>query len=65
MGLRFLVVEGNTRGARQAHRQAYGLMPSESYAAVIQGIAQDAVCDIAFPGGRGREPAGRGGARIL
>ena len=49
MGLRFLVVEGNTRGARQAHREAYGLMPSESYAAVIQAIAGEAVCDIAFP----------------
>lgn len=49
MGLRFLVVEGNTRGARQAHRDAYGLTLSESYAEVIQGIAKDAVCDIAFP----------------
>jgi GMP synthase (glutamine-hydrolysing) len=49
MGLRFLVVEGNTRGARQAHKEAYGLTLSESYAEVIQGIAQDAVCDIAFP----------------
>jgi GMP synthase (glutamine-hydrolysing) len=49
MALRFLVVEGNTRGARQAHRDAYGLTLSESYSEVIQGIAQDAVCDIAFP----------------
>ncbi|QRM28859.1 type 1 glutamine amidotransferase [Microvirga sp. VF16] len=49
MALRFLVVEGNTRGARQAHRQAYGLTLSESYAEVIQGIEGDAVCDIAFP----------------
>jgi GMP synthase (glutamine-hydrolysing) len=53
MGLRFLVVEGNTRGARQAHRQAYGLMPSESYAAVLQGIEPDAVCDLAFPADEG------------
>ena len=53
MGLRFLVVEGNTRGARQAHREAYGLMPSESYAAVIQAIEGEAVCDIAFPADEG------------
>jgi GMP synthase (glutamine-hydrolysing) len=53
MGLRFLVVEGNTRGARQAHRQAYGLMPSESYAAVLQEIEGDAVCDLAFPADEG------------
>lgn len=49
MALRFLVVEGNTRGARQAHKEAYGLTLSESYAEVIHGIAGDAVCDIAFP----------------
>ena len=53
MGLRFLVVEGNTRGARQAHREAYGLTPSESYAEVIQAIERDAVCDIAFPADEG------------
>ena len=53
MGLRFLVVEGNTRGARQAHKQAYGLTLSESYAEVLQGIAPDAVCDIAFPADEG------------
>ncbi len=53
MALRFLVVEGNTRGARQAHRQAYGLMPSESYAAVLQEIERDSICDIAFPADEG------------
>jgi len=53
MGLRFLVIEGNTRGARQAHKEAYGLMPSESYAAVIQAIERDAVCDLAFPADEG------------
>jgi GMP synthase (glutamine-hydrolysing) len=53
MGLRFLVVEGNTRGARQAHKQAYGLTLSESYAEVLQGIVPDAVCDIAFPADEG------------
>lgn len=53
MALRFLVVEGNTRGARQAHKDSYGLMPSESYAAVLQDIAADAVCDLAFPADEG------------
>ncbi|QFU15488.1 type 1 glutamine amidotransferase [Microvirga thermotolerans] len=53
MGLRFLVVEGNTRGARQAHKDVYGLMPSESYAAVLQDIEPDAVCDLAFPADEG------------
>lgn len=61
MGLRFLVVEGNTRDARQAHKAAYGQMPSESYAAVVQAIARDAVCDLAFPADAGAnlpDPAG-------
>jgi len=53
MALRFLIVEGNTRGARQAHKEAYGLMPSESYAAVLQEIERDAVCDLAFPADEG------------
>jgi len=53
MALRFLVIEGNTRGARQAHRDAYGHMPSESYAAVLQEIERDAVCDLAFPADEG------------
>jgi GMP synthase (glutamine-hydrolysing) len=53
MALRFLVVEGNTRGARQAHKAAYGLMPSESYAAVMQEIERDVICDLAFPADEG------------
>ncbi len=53
MALRFLVVEGNTRGARQAHKQAYGLTLSESYAEVLQEIAPDSVCNIAFPADEG------------
>jgi GMP synthase (glutamine-hydrolysing) len=53
MGLRFLVVEGNTREARLAHKAAYGLMPSESYAAVLQGIEPGSVCDLAFPADEG------------
>jgi GMP synthase (glutamine-hydrolysing) len=61
MGLRFLVVEGNTRDARLAHKGAYGLMPCESYAAVLQAIEPGAVCDLAFPADEGAnlpDPAG-------
>jgi GMP synthase (glutamine-hydrolysing) len=49
MPLRLLVVEGNTRPARERHRADYGLTMSESYADVLRSIAPDAVCDIAFP----------------
>jgi GMP synthase (glutamine-hydrolysing) len=61
MALRLLVVEGNTREARLAHKAAYGLMPSESYAAVLQDIEPGAVCDLAFPADEGAnlpDPAG-------
>jgi GMP synthase (glutamine-hydrolysing) len=61
MALRFLVVEGNAREAREAHRLSYGQMPCESYAAVIQHIAPDALCDLAFPADEGAnlpDPAG-------
>jgi GMP synthase (glutamine-hydrolysing) len=61
MGLRFLVVEGNTRDARLAHKAAYGLMPCESYAAVLHALAPGALCDLAFPADEGAnlpDPAG-------
>lgn len=61
MGLRFLVIEGNTRDARLAHKAAFGLMSSESYAAVLQAIAPDGICDLAFPADEGAnlpDPAG-------
>ena len=47
--LRFLVVEGNTRPAREGHAAAYGLTPSASYAAVLREIEPAIVCDIALP----------------
>jgi GMP synthase (glutamine-hydrolysing) len=53
MGLRFLVVEGNTREGREGHRVAYGLTPSQSYAAVLNHLAPDALCDIALPADEG------------
>ena len=61
MALRFLVVEGNTRDARQQHAATYGMAPSESYAVVVGGLASDAICDIAFPADEGAnlpDPAG-------
>ena len=65
MALRFLVVEGNTRSARLAHRAAFGLMPCESYAGVLQAIAPDGVCDLAFPADEGANLPDPGGAPIL
>ncbi|KLK91690.1 glutamine amidotransferase [Microvirga vignae] len=61
MALRFLVVEGNTRSAREAHKAAYGNMLSESYADVIQDIERTAVCDIAFPTDEGANLPDRAG----
>jgi GMP synthase (glutamine-hydrolysing) len=61
MALRFLVVEGNARDARLAHRSAFGMMPCESYAALLQEIEPGAVCDLAFPADEGAnlpDPAG-------
>lgn len=52
MGLRFLVVEGNTREAREGHEAAWGLTPSASYGEVLRGIAP-CTCDIVFPADEG------------
>jgi len=61
MSLRFLVVEGNVREAREGFRAHYGRTPSESYADVLNWLAADAVCDIAFPADRGANlPDGMG-----
>jgi GMP synthase (glutamine-hydrolysing) len=53
MALRFLVVEGNTRPARERHAEAYGLTPAQSYAAVLQEIESGILCDIALPADEG------------
>jgi GMP synthase (glutamine-hydrolysing) len=61
MSLRLLVVEGNTRVAREAHKASFGRTPSQSYADTLQAIAPDAVCDICLPSDRGANlPNGRG-----
>ncbi|WP_046862716.1 type 1 glutamine amidotransferase [Microvirga massiliensis] len=53
MDLRFLVVEGNTRESREAHRSAFGVTPSASYAAVLTALAPGAICDIVYPADAG------------
>ncbi len=53
MSLKFLVVEGNTLEARERHKVGYGETPSEAYATVLQEIAPDCLCDIAFPADEG------------
>src|SRR4051794_41938701 len=51
--LRILVVEGNTRPARERHAEASGLTPAASYAAVLQEIEPGILCDIALPADAG------------
>jgi len=61
MALHLLVVEGNTRAARERHRAALGYTPSAGYAAVLEKLAPDAVCDICFPADEGANlPDGAG-----
>jgi GMP synthase (glutamine-hydrolysing) len=59
--LRLLVIDGNIRDARERHRADWGLTPSESYAAVLQGLDPGVICDIALPADEGAnlpDPAG-------
>ncbi|GGH29640.1 hypothetical protein GCM10007036_39710 [Alsobacter metallidurans] len=59
--MRFLVVEGNTREARQRHRDDYGMTPSESYGDVLRALEPGAITDIAFPADEGANlPDGSG-----
>lgn len=51
--MRLLIVEGNTRADREGHRAIYGLTPSDSYATVLQALAPDARCDVAYPADEG------------
>lgn len=47
--LRLLVVEGNTAETRARHVATSGRAASEGYAAVLSGLAPDAIVDICFP----------------
>jgi GMP synthase (glutamine-hydrolysing) len=59
--LRFLVVDGNIRSARQEHSDTYGASPGESYARVVAGLEGEAVIDIALPADEGSTlPDGQG-----
>lgn len=61
MPLRFLVVEGNVRAARETHAASYGLTPGESYAATLGEIEPGIRVDIALPADEGAnlpDPAG-------
>jgi GMP synthase (glutamine-hydrolysing) len=61
MGLRLLVVEGNTRQARELHESISGKMPGRAYADTLMSLAPDAVCDICFPADDGANlPDGMG-----
>ena len=58
MGLRFLVVEGNVREAREAYRSNFGFTASEAYARVLGELAPDARSDVCLPADAGAECAG-------
>jgi GMP synthase (glutamine-hydrolysing) len=61
MALRLLVVDGNGKAAREAHRASFGKTPSQSYADTLLAIAPDAVCDICLPADSGANlPNGAG-----
>jgi GMP synthase (glutamine-hydrolysing) len=47
--LRLLVAEGNTPSSRRHIAESAGATPAESYAAILRGIAPDAVIDICTP----------------
>ena len=49
MALRLLVVEGNTRDARERHLTTFGKTCSQSYADTLSSLAPDAICDICMP----------------
>src|SRR5918993_1502731 len=59
--LRILVVEGNTRPARERHAAVYGLTPAQSYAATLQEIEKGVLCDIAHPADEGANLPDAGG----
>jgi GMP synthase (glutamine-hydrolysing) len=61
MGLRFLIIEGNTPAAREAHRAVTGSIQSESYGQVLQEIEPSITYDIAFPADEGASLPDRDG----
>ncbi len=61
MALRLLVVEGNTRATRESFKAGWGQTPAEQYAAVLSGLADDAICDICLPADHGANLPDAGG----
>jgi GMP synthase (glutamine-hydrolysing) len=61
MGLRFLVIEGNTAATRAVHASMFGVMPSQSYARTLGLLAPDAISDIACPADPGANLPDAGG----
>ena len=53
MTLRLLVVEGNTREARERHLATFGKICAQSYADTLAALAPGAICDICMPADEG------------
>ena len=53
MTLRLLVVEGNTRDARERHLATFGKICAQSYADTLAALAPGAICDICMPADEG------------
>ena len=61
MGLRFLVVEGNVREAREAYRSNFGRTAAEAYALVLGELAPDARSEVCLPADAGANVPDAGG----
>lgn len=51
--LRILIIEGNAKAAREAHKKTYGETSAESYATVVQSVEPGVITDIALPADEG------------
>lgn len=59
--MRYLIVDGNKRDAREVHASTWGLTPGDSYASIVKELAGAAICDVALPADEGAnlpDPAG-------
>ena len=61
MALRFLVVEGNPRDARERRLATFGKTCSQSYADTLVSLAPEAMCDICMPADDGANLPDSGG----
>lgn len=58
---RFLVVDGEPKAERDEHRDAFGLSPSDSFAATLRSLEPQARCDVVQPADEGAELPGPAG----